>query len=119
MNLSQLKSLGAVVATTYAEHQLAWTTPAGEDVTFSVKIRRPAYADVDFAQKSDAEGSCPFNAAIISRCVMFGEDEFLTPADAAQLESGLFAVLVRAVYSDGGLDAKKKPSGRQKKSGTS
>ena len=119
MNLSQLKLHGAIVEVEFREHRLEWKTPAGDAVSFSVSIRRPAYADVDFAQKADAAGTCPFNAAIISRCVQFGEGEFLKPEEAAQLESGLFAVLVRAVFSGSGLEGKKKPSRPPKSSGTS
>ena len=118
MNLGELKALGAVVSVEFIEHKVEWTTPAGEDVNFLVSVRRPSYADVEFAQICKADGVCPFHAAIISRCVKFGGDEFLNINDAAQLESGLMSALIRVAYAGQKVEPKKKPSRPRKNSGT-
>lgn len=99
MKLKDLRAKGAFVKTGLVTKTIDWThtdEETGETVTdtFTVQVKRQSFGVLSRALAGGIEGA---PAALISECIVLGDNEVLSPADAFNLHPDLATLLVRAV----------------------
>ena len=121
MDLRQLKSRGGFVSPRPVPVEVEWTHTLddGQEVTdqFTVHVLRQSFGTMEELLTSDDDRSK--SAAFIASCVRFGEagKERMSYDDAYQLDPGLAAVLIGAIYRINGTGGQEKNSPPPKNSG--
>lgn len=73
MDLSQLQELGGFVSSTPVKHEVTWSPPEGESVTFTVHIKRLSAGVVERLW-SDPRKDRSSSAILIAEAVFLGDD---------------------------------------------
>ena len=123
MNLEQLKAAGGLVPSALVPKDITWTDSAGNELTFTIHVRRLSYGESVSALKGiKGDGiELNINAMIISACVRLGEnaDEKLSYHDAIDLEPSLGMAMHKACNEVNGLGDEAKKSQPTTNSGAS
>lgn len=119
MNLSELKAKGALVNGAPVPRTIEWTTPEGEEVNFTVGVKRQSFADT---QRRQASGEPVTIQSTIADCIFLGDDfsERLSLDDVESLDTRLAGAFMAAINQVNGFGRKEaKNSQPPTSSGTS